>query len=194
MAPGFADPVGNAQAVFRTAMDSMARPGRPLPISPNITPPAPLSAPAAALLLTLCDYETPIWLDTALAVTPSVCAFLRFHTGARIVAAPKEAAFAVINDAPNMPPLAQFAQGTAAYPDRSTTLIIAVRSLNATGWTLEGPGICGQVEFSAALLPRDFAGQVRANRAQFPKGVDVLLVAENSIAALPRSVSLTEAR
>jgi alpha-D-ribose 1-methylphosphonate 5-triphosphate synthase subunit PhnH len=191
--PGFDDPVRNAQAVFRAAMDATARPGQPVAITPTLTAPAPLSAPAAALLLALCDFETTIWLDAALADTPSVCGFLRFHTGARIVLAPTDAAFAVISDATRMPPLAEFAQGTAEYPDRSTTLVIGVRSLNSAGWSLQGPGIPGQVHFSAAPLPDDFATQMRANRAQFPKGVDMLLATDTAIAALPRSVILTEA-
>lgn len=145
------------------------------------------------MLLTLCDFETPVWLDVALLDAGGVREFLRFHTGARLVATPAEAAFAVISDPTRMPPLADFAQGTADYPDRSTTLIIGVHTLAPQGWKLEGPGIKGQVLFSAAPLPADFAGQVRANRAAFPRGVDIFLVTDDAIAALPRSVILTEA-
>jgi alpha-D-ribose 1-methylphosphonate 5-triphosphate synthase subunit PhnH len=147
----------------------------------------------AAVLLALCDFETPVWLDAALLDSAGVRELLRFHTGARLVATPGEAAFAVISDPVRMPPLSAFAQGTADYPDRSTTLIIGVRSVSREGWRLEGPGIDGHVHFSAAPLPADFTDQVRANRAAFPRGVDVLLVAEGAIAALPRSVVLTEA-
>jgi alpha-D-ribose 1-methylphosphonate 5-triphosphate synthase subunit PhnH len=193
IALGFRDPVGDAQAVFRTAMNAMARPGRPVMLGANLTPPAPLSAAMAAVLLTLCDFETPVWLDPALLDAGGVREFLRFHTGARLVATPAEATFAVISDPMRMPPLADFAQGTADYPDRSTTLIVSVHTLKAEGWKLEGPGINGAVHFSAAPLPEDFAGQMRANRATFPRGVDVLLVTGNAIAALPRSVTLTEA-
>jgi alpha-D-ribose 1-methylphosphonate 5-triphosphate synthase subunit PhnH len=109
------------------------------------------------------------------------------------VAAPREAAFAVVSEPMRMPPLTDFAQGSADYPDRSTTLIIGVRALSTQGWRLEGPGINGHVHFSAAPLPEDFAGQMRANHAAFPRGVDVFLVTEDAIAALPRSVVLTEA-
>lgn len=190
--PGFREPVHEQQAVFRQAMNAMARPGQILAFRPGLISPPPLPAPSAALLLTLCDFETSVWLDPPLSDTTSVREFLRFHTGARIVPEPAEAAFAVISDAARMPAIATFAQGTPEYPDRSTTLIIGVRNLSPEGWRLEGPGIRDHIRFSAALLPGDFAGQVRANRALFPRGVDMFFTTPTEIAALPRSVSLME--
>lgn len=192
ISPGFRDPVRQSQSMFRAAMNALARPGQILPVEPGFVPPSPLSAPTAALLLTLCDFETPVWLDAALADTASVREFLRFHTGARVVAAPADAAFAVICDALRMPPIAGFSQGISEYPDRSTTLIVGVRNLGAGGWKLEGPGVREHVRFSAEPLPADFALQVRANRAQFPRGVDIFFTTPTEIAALPRTVTLTE--
>lgn len=192
VSPGFRDPVRQSQAVFRAAMHAMSRPGQIVEVQPGFTPPPPLSAPAAALLLTLCDFETPVWLGPELADTVAVREFLRFHTGARMVAAPADATFAVIADAQRMPALASFAQGSPEYPDRSTTLIVSVRTLSTGRWQLTGPGIGDRVSVSAEPLPSDFSGQVRANRAQFPRGVDIFLATSSAIVALPRSVSLTE--
>jgi alpha-D-ribose 1-methylphosphonate 5-triphosphate synthase subunit PhnH len=191
ISPGFRDPVHQSQSIFRAAMQAMARPGRIVDLKPGFVPPAPLSAPAAALLLTLCDFETTVWLDPELADTAGVREFLRFHTGARTVAATGDATFAVVSNAQRMPPLAKFAQGTPEYPDRSTTLIVTVRTLLAGGWKLTGPGISDHVSCSAEPLPADFPGQVRANRAQFPCGVDIFLTTPDAIVALPRSVTLT---
>jgi alpha-D-ribose 1-methylphosphonate 5-triphosphate synthase subunit PhnH len=190
--PAFRDAVRESQAVFRLAMRAMASPGQIIEVDAALAPPAPLLAPAAALLLTLCDFETPVWLDPALADNADVAAFLRFHTGARPVPSPADAAFAVIADAAHMPPLTSFAQGTPDYPDRSATLILQVETLAASGWTLEGPGIRGSTCLTAGPLPADFTTQMRANRAAFPCGIDIFFATRTSLAALPRSTRLRE--
>ena len=192
--PAFNHSVRQSQAAFRTVMDAMARPGRMLPLETGFTAPAPLNATAAAILLTLADYETPIWLDAALSAEPGVAAFLRFHTGARLAAAPNAAAFAVIADAAAAPPLTAFAQGTPEYPDRSTTLILQVEALTLRGWTLTGPGIEGERAFGAAPVAEGLGAQLADNRRRFPLGVDIIFTAPGSVAALPRSTWVMEAR
>jgi alpha-D-ribose 1-methylphosphonate 5-triphosphate synthase subunit PhnH len=191
--PAFRDAVREPQAVFRLAMRAMASPGQIIELGAGIVPPAPLLVPAAALLLTLCDFETPVWLDTMLADSADVAAFLRFHTGARLVPSPADAAFAVVADAARMPALTTFARGAPDYPDRSATLIVQVEGLTVGGWTLEGPGIRGATCFTAAPLPADFATQLRANRAAFPRGVDIFFSTRTLLAALPRSTRVTGA-
>lgn len=185
--PAFCEPPREAQAVFRTVMEAMARPGRMFPLAAGFTPPAPLLPTAAAIVLTLADFETPIWLDGALDENEVVRQFLRFHTGARLVSDPVEAAFALIADPVAAPPLDTFAQGTAEYPDRSATLIFQVDELLCNGWQFEGPGIEGRQMFSAAPLRADFLAQLTDNRGRFPCGVDLIFAAGNAIAALPRS-------
>ena len=191
--PGFHDPVRESQCVFRLAMRAMSSPGTIAACEWRLAPPRLLLPPAAALVLALCDFETPVFLDQPLAASVDVVEFIRFHTGARLVPAPAEAVFAVIADSARMPALAGFAQGTPDYPDRSTTLIVQVESLQARDWRLEGPGIRGVARLRAAPLPDRFACQLRANRRQFPRGVDILFVTATAMAALPRSVRVTEA-
>ena len=61
--PGFAEPVADAQTTFRAVLDAMARPGTIHQVGANLSPPAPLDPATAAVLLTLADNETPLWLD-----------------------------------------------------------------------------------------------------------------------------------
>jgi alpha-D-ribose 1-methylphosphonate 5-triphosphate synthase subunit PhnH len=131
VALAFADPVQEAQRAFRAVMNALARPGTIQPVAGLADAPAPLSAVAAAVALTLADYETPLFLDTPLAANPDVARYLAFHSGARVVAAPSQASFAVIADPASMADFADFALGTDIYPDRSTTLILQVKHLSA---------------------------------------------------------------
>lgn len=185
------DPAYESQAAFRAVMDCTARPGEIRKLK-GVEAPAPFAPATAALIKSLADYETPLWLDATFAAAPKVADWIRFHTGAAIVRNPGEAAFALIADAAAMPPLAQFAQGTPEYPDRSTTLIVQIGSFAGTSFTLRGPGIKTTRDFAASPLPADFTTRMRDNRALFPRGVDLVFVAGNDIAALPRSVTVQE--
>ena len=202
LARGFADPVHDGQAVFRAAMEALSRPGRIRPLVTALVtalaPPGPLTPELAALALALTDAETPVWLDAPLRADPAVAGFLRFHTGAPLVAAPGAAAFALIADPAHCPPLTDFAQGTPAYPDASATLILAVDALSDeegpdfsgegfAGQGFAGPGIRGTARFAAGPLPADWAARWAANQAGFPLGIDCLFVAPGRLAGLPRS-------
>jgi len=189
LAPAFDDPALASQAVFRTVMEAIARPGLPRPLASSLAAPPPLRATAAAVALTLLDYETPFWLDPGLAASGEVAAWLKFHTGAPQTGDSAQAAFAFVSDSAAMPPFETFALGSLEYPDRSTTLVVQVEELDqGDELLLSGPGISGTRVFSATPLPARFRMQLIANREMFPRGVDVVLVSATAVAALPRSV------
>ncbi|WP_052341307.1 phosphonate C-P lyase system protein PhnH [Salinarimonas rosea] len=193
LSPGFADPVLDAQAAFRAVMEALARPGTPQRLPVGLAPPAPLSPALAAIALTLADHEAPLWLDAPLAAKPAVAAWLRFHTGARIVADGREAAFALVSDPAALAPFDRFALGELAYPDRSTTLVLACERLATDrGLVLEGPGIRETARLDAAPLPDGFVARWRANGALFPRGVDVILTAGDRVVGLPRTTTIRE--
>jgi alpha-D-ribose 1-methylphosphonate 5-triphosphate synthase subunit PhnH len=182
-----------SQAAFRAVMECFARPGEIRTLS-GVNAPAPLAPATAALIQSLADYESPVWLDPSLSRVPAIADWIRFHTGAPIVSETRDALFALIGDPHNLPDPAQFAQGTEEYPDRSATVIVQVERFAGSPITIAGPGVQTVRSFAAEPLPDDFSDRLRSNRELFPRGVDLVLVAGNKIAALPRSVRIVQER
>ncbi|EKF20130.1 phosphonate C-P lyase system protein PhnH [Nitratireductor pacificus] len=190
---GFKDPVFDAQTMFRAIMQAMAEPGTVHHGIALTKPPAPLTPEAAGVALTLCDQDTPVWLDPALQADEAVGAWLAFHTGAPIANTPADAHFALVADPENLIGLENFAQGSQEYPDRSATLVLQVASLTGGAeLLLEGPGIQHQARLSPRPMPRHFARQWAQNRARFPRGIDIVLVSREGLAALPRTTRIAD--
>jgi alpha-D-ribose 1-methylphosphonate 5-triphosphate synthase subunit PhnH len=193
LSAGFADPVRDAQRTFRAVLDAMSRPGRVRRAGEGLAPPAPLFPAAGAVLLTLADADTPLWLDAG----PDAEAWVRFHRGAPIVADPAAAGFVLSTgrcDAPP-PPLEALDAGTDEAPQRGATLILQVAGLaEHEGWRLTGPGIAHEHRLRVDGAPDGFLAAWQANRARFPRGVDVILCAGERLAALPRTVAIAEGR
>jgi alpha-D-ribose 1-methylphosphonate 5-triphosphate synthase subunit PhnH len=177
---GFADaPIQSARA-FRRIMRAMARPGDIQEIG-GANPPAPLSPAAGALILTLCDTDTPLYLAGS-CDTEEIRQWIAFHTGAPL-AGPQRAAFALgyWQDLP----LSEFPIGTAEYPDRAATVIVEMDTLHDTGATLTGPGIRTTRNLS---LPETEA--FRRNAGCFPLGLDFFFTCGDQLAGLPRSTRI----
>jgi alpha-D-ribose 1-methylphosphonate 5-triphosphate synthase subunit PhnH len=185
--PGFAEPVFDSHRVFRGVLDAMSEPGRVLTVEAPPPAPAPLHPATVAIALALFDLETPLWLDGA-SRTPEAVAHLRFHCGCPIVDEPARARFAIIADPRLMPEIDAFDAGTDEYPDRSATVIVQAGTLGAgSGTRLSGPGIATEAWLEVTGLPARFWDGLRTNHGRFPRGVDVLLTAGASLAALPRT-------
>ena len=188
---GFADKVLSAQSTFRSVMDAMARPGSVQRIVACAGTPAAMMRGSAAIALTLFDHDTPIWLDPAMSETPDVSKWLKFHTSAPVIADSSIASFALIGDPDNLPPLDRFAFGSNEYPDRSTTLILQVESLSqGPAFELRGPGIDGTATLRSSIAPQNLFERLAINATLFPRGVDVVLVHDDAIVAIPRTTRL----
>lgn len=181
---GFTDPPRQSATAFRALLQAMARPGR-IEELPRLSPPAPLSPAAAAVLLVLADPTTPLHLapshDTA-----DLRAWLSFHTGAPLCG--PETAVLAVGTWSGLHPVTRFRIGQPDYPDRSATLIIETDRLDAEGPRLSGPGIRNTARLS---LPETAAYQT--NRALFPMGFDCILTCGARVAALPRSTRVEAA-
>ncbi|WP_337182977.1 phosphonate C-P lyase system protein PhnH [Shinella sp.] len=186
-AGGFQEPVFEAQAVFRTLMDCMARPGTIGQVAASVVPPAPLTAAAGAVALTLCDHDTPVWLTPTLKASP-LPGWLAFHAGATVTEERQNARFAFVEKGAMLPNLCLFAQGSQEYPDRSTTLVVEIEGFDGgRPLALTGPGIRTREEIAPVGLPDMFAHFWTENRQGFPRGVDLVLVAGDRVLCLPRT-------
>jgi alpha-D-ribose 1-methylphosphonate 5-triphosphate synthase subunit PhnH len=187
LAPGFADPVHDAQRVFRAVLDAMAHPGRIVALPVDLDPPPPLSPGAAAVCLALLDFETRLWLQPEAALPPALD-YLRFHCGCAPARHTLDAHFALITDARALPPLSAFHPGDPEYPDRAATLVVQASGLTDDGGVrLTGPGIAAEARLAVAGIPADFWVQRIDAQGDFPLGVDVIFVTGRRLAALPRS-------
>ncbi|MEH2526881.1 MULTISPECIES: phosphonate C-P lyase system protein PhnH [unclassified Bradyrhizobium] len=188
---GFADKVLSAQSTFRSVMDALARPGSIHRIASAAGAPGGMMRGTAAIALTLFDHDTPVWLDGRMSATPEVAKWLKFHASAPVVTDSSIASFALVGDPENLPSLDRFAFGSNEYPDRSTTLILQVESLtNDSALELHGPGIDGTAVLRASIQPKDLFERLAINAALFPCGIDVVLVHDDSIVAIPRTTRL----
>ena len=188
---GFADKVLSAQSVFRSVMDAMARPGSVQRIASAAGAPVGMMRGTAAIALTLFDHDTQVWLNGRMSATADVAKWLKFHTSAPVVADSSIASFALVGDPQSLPALDRFAFGSNEYPDRSTTLILQVESLtDGLVVELRGPGIDGTAALRASIQPHDLFERLAVNATLFPRGIDVVLVHDDSIVAIPRTTRL----
>lgn len=187
LAPGFPDPVHDAARAFRAILEATSEPGTV--VAPPRPEKAPLPGAMAAILLTLCDADTPVHLAPGLD-DADVREWIAFHAGAPAVEAVEAAAF-VFACAPG-PGLAALGTGSDLYPDRSATLVLEVAALRREGFRLTGPGIESErrLGFEAG---EGFLHAWRENGALYPRGADLILTSGPRLAALPRTCRIEEA-
>ncbi len=188
IAPGFNDPVHEAQGVFRQILEAMSHPGVIVGIETTAESPGEMGEAMTGLALTLLDRDTKVWLDGALAEHAAVADYLRFHCGCPIVQSPFEADFALVGSIETLPRLERFSPGTAQYPERSATVLIEVPQLTGGPATvLTGPGIATTRDFDPVGLPDWFWSAWAVNHGHFPLGIDAVFTCEAEFCALPRS-------
>ncbi len=185
--PGFADPVLDAQRCFRAVLEAMSRPGTLHRVGGDLRAPPPLAPATAAVLLTLTDGDTPVWLAPPFAHARE---WISFHCGAAIAPGIQDAAFAV---AAEMPDLGTLNTGSDEIPEDGATLILQVRGFErGTKLRLAGPGLAAPAIVAVDGLPAGFVAAWDANHALYPRGVDLILCAGETLVAFPRSLRITE--
>jgi alpha-D-ribose 1-methylphosphonate 5-triphosphate synthase subunit PhnH len=188
---GFTRPVFESQGTFRVILEAMSRPGTLVPLPVQAEGPAGWSGSMTSVVLTLCDMDTPVWLDSA-CNTEDALRFLRFHCGCPLTDTPAKASFAVLAQPGHMPSLETFSLGSAEYPEKSTTVLLTSDFSNDTGETarISGPGVDGEGRIPLSWLPAGFTRMWRDNSRLFPRGVDLILVGKDQVVGLPRTLKL----
>ena len=188
---GFENPVLDTQAVFKGAMWALSRPGLRRDVRAVQECPKGLSSSIVSLLLTLADFETPVWLPPEIAMGDAGH-YIRFYCGAPLVADPGLSLFAVVPADEAGGVLGRLAHGEDRFPDRSATLLIDVPALSGgASVSLSGPGVDGKVMIAPQGLTPQFWHQATANHALYPLGVDFFICAGIEVIGLPRSTVLT---
>ncbi|MDR1656172.1 MAG: phosphonate C-P lyase system protein PhnH [Deltaproteobacteria bacterium] len=198
MAPGLGDPVAAGQIIFRQALTAMSRPAtaRKVDFYPLFRTAPPLPMVTAALVMTLADSQTPLWLSPSLKEAQS---WLNFHLSAEISNNLSTAQFVVCGSPEELPRFSELTRGTDRRPDLSATVIISkalnspedkiIAANNIEPWAW-GPGLKNPRPFSGPFLTPNFWSDWQENTALYPMGVDVFLTGDNLLAGLPRSVRL----
>lgn len=196
LSPGHEDAVHGPQQTFRCVLDAMSRPGRVYSLpAPGL---AGIGAPgcqrgSAAVLLTLLDAETSVHLAGRVA-GDALRAYFRFHAGVVCVDTPQAADFVLCPAADVDSSLwSSLALGSDEMPQHGATLVVEVNSLNQDGvpLELEGPGIQTMQRLRVAGLSHEFWSWRQRLRAALPRGLELILVDGQRLAAIPRSTRVT---
>ncbi len=187
------DKVFDTQRVFRSLLDVMSRPGTLKPVIPPLLPaPAGFSSHTAAIAFTLLDEATTFGM---IPHNEAWGRYMQSNTGAR-KEEPSRADYLILQGSAVWHEVECFYRGSLASPERSSTLIVNVETLTENGsgeWdlSLRGPGIEEVAHIGLTGLRLQNLQAIMELNAEFPLGVDVILVdAAGMVCALPRSVRI----
>ncbi len=186
---GFDSEVFDSQSVFRKVLCAMASPGKRMDIGMDMAPPGTLHPASGAILLTLLDFETPLWSDLENA-SPEI-QWLKFHTGAPYTLSKRNSLFALQADYDRLDDPSLFNPGSVESPDMSTTLIVQTRGVDDTGRIrLTGPGLKQPAFLKLTGVTETFLKQRAALFLSYPRGVDMLFVCDRAFVAIPRTTRM----
>lgn len=178
--------------MFRTSLNALSYPGRPLEMPLDCALPRQGQGAAASLLLGLLDSDTTLWMSPSV-LHSDATPWLRFHTGCKVVEDVSTAQFIWVAYGDSLPQMSSLMLGSDAYPDQSATCIIETQGFDTdvTDLVLKGPGIEGERTLKVLGLPDAFLEQWTNNHGIFPRGVDVFLTDATHVIGLPRTTRIS---
>jgi len=189
---GFTHEAFGSQAVFRTSLNALSYPGRPLEMPLDCALPRQGQGAAASLLLGLLDSDTKLWMSPSV-LHSDATPWLRLHTGCKVVEDVSTAQFIWVAYGDSLPQMSSLMLGSDAYPDQSATCIIETQGFDTdvTDLVLKGPGIDSERTLKVLGLPDAFLEQWTNNHGIFPRGVDVFLTDATHVIGLPRTTRIS---
>ena len=189
---GFTHEAFGSKAVFRTSLNALSYPGRPLEMPLDCALPRQGQGAAAALLLGLLDSDTTLWMSPSV-LHSDATPWIRFHTGCKVVDDVRAAQFIWVAYGDSLPQISKLMLGSDAYPDQSATCIIETQGFDTdvTDLVLQGPGIEGERTLKVLGLHDAFLEQWTNNHGIFPRGVDVFLTDATHVVGLPRTTRIS---
>jgi alpha-D-ribose 1-methylphosphonate 5-triphosphate synthase subunit PhnH len=181
------DAVHDSRRAFLCCMRAQCAPGSavgPLPLPGLMTDPR-LDA-AAAVLLTLLDSTTPVAACGTEA--RDVVAVVSAVTGSPVTDVPDAEFVLVVGDPADA--ISRAPRGDRDRPEAGATVVAVVDGAQEA-LTLAGPGIPSRRSSMLGLSVEARRERDRAN-AGLPCGVDLLLVGDDGVLALPRTVEIVE--
>jgi alpha-D-ribose 1-methylphosphonate 5-triphosphate synthase subunit PhnH len=167
------------QQNYRALLDAMSRPGKVKAILQETKEQA-----CTAILATLLDAEV------SLADPDGLLDVETWPMLQAVNAKPQEADYVLCSG--SKPPSFQPKLGSLPSPEQSATLIIKVDSLSEGNMNLplSGPGVDGTTRCAITGLDPDWLTKRESWVSAFPLGVDLLLVDDTSVLALPRTTKV----
>ena len=186
---GSGNPVFDTQHTFRKLLYAMSYPGRIVTVESELEAPNGISIAAAAICLTLLDYETPLWSD--LPTTSEAVEWVRFHCGCPMTTDPFGGSLALVTRPWKLHSLRDFRLGTDYCPEDSATLIFQVVEMGTNkGMRLNGPGIYGTTYFEVKDFPKHLWAERKQLEELYPRGLDFIFCCERAVVAIPRTTRI----
>lgn len=187
------DPVLDCQRVFRLILGCMARPGKIELLVPE-KPDQATDRAMVMIAMSLLDEETTFAVLGEGEEQLARCC--RLIAGGRMVP-PEQADFVFVSGAQARPEITGLRRGSLFFPDQGATVVCRVEMLlpetraGEVCLRLQGPGVQGEVFLGVAGLARENLAYLCEANAEFPLGVDIILVSDcGQVACIPRSASI----
>lgn len=194
--PTLSEAERGTQALFRTLLDCMSRPGKIASIAASdVVVETELDPCVMSVALTLLDQEVTFHIVRDAGGSSSM---LQVYTMARV--APLDQCDFVFMRGTDDLDVGSLKRGVLAYPDESATVVCLVNQMSGAAlypsgiikFTLSGPGIKDQTQLYLGGIDEQLVSLWQGANREYPLGIDWILVDRmGHVCCVPRSTAFT---